>query len=129
MSRGRPAWGGPDKVRTAPADMAALRDVAARLADAPRRPARPPERVELDPDRVEQGLARLVLGLIETLRQLLERQAVRRVDSGRLSEEEVERLGQTLLKLEERMGELKQAFGLQDEDLGLPLGPLNDLLE
>jgi len=87
-----------------------------------------PRRVNADGERVERGLAQLVLTLIELLRQLLERQALRRVEGGTLSEEEVERLGETLMRLEARMEELKQEFGLRDEDLNLDLGPLGRLL-
>ena len=83
-----------------------------------------PERINADPDRVEQGLARLVLTLIELLRRVLEHQAVRRMDGHTLSDDEVERLGLALLKLSERMDELKATFGLTDEDLNIDLGPL-----
>jgi hypothetical protein len=85
-------------------------------------------RVKADPENVERGLAQLVLTLIELLRQLMERQAIRRVEAGGLSDEQVERLGQALLALEQRMGELKATFGLADEDLNLDLGPLGRLL-
>jgi hypothetical protein len=87
-----------------------------------------PQRINADPEGVERGLARLVLTLIELLRRLMERQAIRRIEAGSLSDEEVERLGQTFLKLEARMEELKQIFGLEDEDLNLNLGPLGDLM-
>jgi gas vesicle protein GvpK len=87
-----------------------------------------PSRVDVDPDGVEQGLARLVLTLVEFLRQLLERQAVRRMEGGSLSDEEVERVGLALMKLEEKLHELANAFGLQPADLNLSLGPLGDLL-
>ena len=83
-----------------------------------------PDRINADPERVEQGLARLVLTVIEVVRKVLEHQAVRRMDGGDLSEEEVERLGLTLLKLNDRMEQLKGAFGLTDEDLQIDLGPL-----
>ncbi len=86
------------------------------------------QRLNADPDGVEQGLAKLVLTLIELIRQLMERQAVRRIEAGSLSDEEIERLGQTFLKLASRMEELKQAFGLEDEELNLNLGPLGDLM-
>lgn len=86
-----------------------------------------PERINADPERVEQGLARLVLTVIELLRRVLEHQAVRRMDGGSLSDEQVERLGLALLKLNERMGELKETFGLSDDDLSIDLGPLGDL--
>jgi hypothetical protein len=86
-----------------------------------------PERINADPDKVEQGLARLVLTLIELLRRVLEHQAIRRMDGGSLSHEEIERLGLALLKLNERMDELKATFGLTDEDLNVDLGPLGRL--
>src|SRR3954453_22940034 len=83
-----------------------------------------PDRINADPERVEQGLARLVLTVIELLREVLEHQAVRRMDGGTLTEEEIERLGLALLKLNSRMDELKTIFGLTDEDLNIDLGPL-----
>jgi hypothetical protein len=86
-----------------------------------------PERIDADAEHVEQGLARLVLTLIEVLRKVLEHQAVRRMDGGSLSDEEVERLGLALLRLSERMDELKRRFGLDDEDLEIDLGPLGRL--
>ena len=86
-----------------------------------------PDRINADPDRVEQGLARLVLTVIELLREVLEHQAVRRMDGGTLTDEEVERLGLSLLKLNQRMDELKTIFGLTDEDLNIDLGPLGRL--
>jgi hypothetical protein len=86
-----------------------------------------PERINADPDKVEQGLARLVLTVIELLRRVLEHQAIRRMDGGSLSDEEIERLGLALLKLSERMDELKTTFGLSDEDLNIDLGPLGRL--
>jgi hypothetical protein len=86
-----------------------------------------PERINADPDKVEQGLARLVLTVIELLRRVLEHQAVRRMDGGTLTDEQIERLGLALLRLNERMGELKQTFGLTDDDLSIDLGPLGEL--
>lgn len=86
-----------------------------------------PDRINADPERVEQGLARLVLTVIELLREVLEHQAIRRMDGGTLTDEEVERLGMALLKLNDRMGELKAIFGLTDEDLNIDLGPLGRL--
>ncbi len=86
-----------------------------------------PDRINADPSKVEQGLARLALTLIELLRQVLEHQAIRRMDGGSLSDEEVERLGLALLKLSQRMDELKATFGLTDEDLNIDLGPLGRL--
>src|SRR3712207_2972487 len=87
-----------------------------------------PSRVNADPHNVERGLARLVLTLIELLRQLMERQAVRRMEGGSLTDDEVERLGQTFMRLEQRMEQLKRDFGLEDKDLNLDLGPLGKLL-
>jgi hypothetical protein len=87
-----------------------------------------PRRITADPETVERGLAQLVLTLVELLRQLMERQAVRRMEVGTLDDDQIERLGQTFLKLEERMTELKEHFGLADEDLNLDLGPLGSLL-
>jgi hypothetical protein len=85
-------------------------------------------RVNFDPEGPERGLAQLVLMLVEVLRQLMERQALRRIESGSLTEEEVERLSRTFLALAERMDELKEVFGLEDKDLNLDLGPLGTLL-
>src|SRR3954462_6628838 len=87
-----------------------------------------PRRVSADPETVEPGLAQLVLTLVELLRQLMERQALHRMERGTLTDEEVERLGETFMKLAERMDELKAEFGLRDEDLNLDLGPLGSLL-
>jgi len=85
-------------------------------------------RINADPEKLEKGLAQLVLTLIELLRQLMERQALRRIEGGTLTAEEVERLGRTFMALEQRMEELKEEFGLEDEDLNLHLGPLGDLM-
>jgi hypothetical protein len=87
-----------------------------------------PRRVNADPEHVEKGLAQLVLTLVELLRQLMERQALRRMEQGSLTDEQIERLGETFMKLEQRMDELKEHFGLEDRDLNLNLGPLGDLL-
>jgi uncharacterized protein YjiS (DUF1127 family) len=87
-----------------------------------------PRRVSADPEKVERGLAQLVLTLIELLRQLMERQALRRMDAGNLSDEQIERLGETFMRLAARMDDLKAEFGLRDEDLNLDLGPLGRLL-
>ncbi len=87
-----------------------------------------PTRVNADPQSPDQGLARLVLTLIDLLRQLMERQALRRVEAGSLTDDEIERLGDTFQKLDARLGELCVAFGLRREDLNLNLGPLGDLL-
>ena len=85
-------------------------------------------RIALKEDDVKNGLGKLVLTLIELLRELLERQAIRRMEGGSLTDAEVERLGSTFLRLSEEMERLKQEFGLEDEDLNIDLGPLGRLL-
>ncbi|GAA2080194.1 hypothetical protein GCM10009801_38340 [Streptomyces albiaxialis] len=85
-------------------------------------------RVEFDPDTLERDLASLILTVVELLRQLMERQALRRVDTGELTEEQEERIGMTLMLLEDRMTLLRTRFGLSPEDLNLDLGPLGPLL-
>jgi hypothetical protein len=87
-----------------------------------------PERVDVDPDSVEHGLAKLVLTLVEFLRQLLERQAVRRMEGGTLTDEEVERMGLALMRLEQKVHEMAQAFGLDPSELNIGLGPLGRLV-
>lgn len=87
-----------------------------------------PERVMVDPESVERGLAGLVLTIVELLRQLMERQALRRMEDGDLGDEQIERLGLTLMALEKRMDELRDHFGLSPDDLNIDLGPLGPLL-
>jgi hypothetical protein len=111
-----------DKLLAAPLDLDPFARDLRRLDDALS------GRIEADPENVERGLAQLVLTIVELLRQIVERQAIRRVEAGNLDEETVERLGRTLMALESRMDELKQTFGLSDEDLNLDLGPLGRLL-
>jgi hypothetical protein len=85
-------------------------------------------KLKLTPDNADSGLAKLVLTLVELIRKLVEKQAMRRVDGGTLTDEEIERLGETLWKLETKMEELKKHFGLTDRDLNINLGPLGDLM-
>jgi hypothetical protein len=85
-------------------------------------------RLRTDPDTVERDLVRLVLTIVELLRQLMERQALHRVDHGGLTEDQEERLGMTLMILHDRMNELCDRYGLTLEDLNLDLGPLGTLL-
>jgi len=85
-------------------------------------------RVSADPENVEKGLVQLVLTLVELLRQLMEKQAIRRMDAGGLSDDEIDQLGETLMLLDMRMTELREHFGLTPEDLNLDLGPLGKLL-
>ena len=83
-----------------------------------------PQRIAADAEVVENGLAKLVLSIIELVRRLLEKQALRRMDAGNLTDEEIERLGNALMKLEEKMAELKRTFGLSDDELNMKLGPV-----
>jgi hypothetical protein len=87
-----------------------------------------PDRVNVDPEGVEQGLAKLVLTLVEFLRQLLERQAIRRMDGGTLTDDEIERVGVALMRLEAKVRDIAEAFGLDPDDLNLGLGPIGKLL-
>ena len=95
--------------------------------DASATPA-PHNRINVDAEGVERGLVSLVLTLVELLRQLMERQAIRRVEHGDLTDDQVERIGTTLMLLEEKMAELREHFGLEPEDLNIDLGPLGPLL-
>lgn len=87
-----------------------------------------PHKLDIDGDRVRNGLAQLVLTLVKLLHELLERQAIRRMDSGSLNDEEIERLGLTLMQQAEELDRLREVFKLKDEDLNLNLGPLGRLL-
>ena len=91
-------------------------------------PERPRTRIDLQPGDLSQGMGKLVLTVVELLRQLLERQAQRRVESGELTDAEIERLGLTFLRLSEQMEAMKRALGLEGEELNLDLGPLGSLL-
>ena len=109
--------------------------LADKVLVAPRRTPEPPviadslpPRINADPESVEKGLVQLVLTVVELLRQLMERQALHRIDAGGLDDDQIERLDRTFMLLEERMEELKEHFGLGDEDLNLDLGPLGRLL-
>lgn len=83
---------------------------------------------DFDPDKAADGLARLVLTLVELIRQLLEREALRRMERGTLTPQETERLGQAFRLMEEKMQQMREAFHLQEEDLNLDLGPLGRLI-
>lgn len=86
-----------------------------------------PARWNADPEEVQRSVARLVLTLIEFLRQLFEKQAIRRMEQGTLTPEETEKLGVALMKLEETVRDLAGRFGLTPEELNLDLGPLGRL--
>lgn len=110
----------PDEVEAAVADLKRQLQQAA---------AGGQQRVDCTPETIEQGLAKLVLTLIELLRRLLERQAIRRMEGGTLTDEQVEEMGQALMKLEQKIHELSTSFGLKPEDLNLDLGPIGKLLD
>ena len=86
-------------------------------------------RIDCSPETIEKSLAKLVLSLIELLRQLLERQSIRRMEGGSLTEEQVEQMGEALMKLEGKIVELATHFNLTPADLNLDLGPLGRLVE
>lgn len=85
-------------------------------------------RLNLDPDELKNGLGQLVLTLIKLLHELMEKQAIRRMEAGALNEAQCERLGFTLMKQSEEIERLRCAFGLSPEDLNLDLGPLGKLI-
>jgi CRISPR/Cas system-associated endonuclease Cas1 len=85
-------------------------------------------RLVIDDDTIERDLVKLVLTVVELLRQLMERQALRRVDKGDLTEDQEERIGRTLMLLEDRMARLRERYRLSGQDLNLDLGPLGPLL-
>jgi hypothetical protein len=110
---------GDDGVADAVQHLAAeLREVAPSL----------PARLDATPEDIEAGVGQLVLTLVEFVRQVLEHQAVRRMEGGSLTEEETERLGVALMRLEERLEDIRDAFGLEPGDLNIDLGPLGRLL-
>ena len=94
---------------------------------APHRGAPGRGRLDLDPERLKNGLGQLVLTLVKLLHEVLERQALRRIDAGSLTEEQIERLGITLMGQAEEIDRLRREFGLEEEDLNLDLGPLGRL--
>jgi len=96
----------------------------ARVPPVPRRVGRS----DFDPAKVEHGIAKLALTLVELIRRLMEKQAIRKMEGGTLTEIQVERLGETFRRLETKMTELKRVFGLKDEELNLDLGPLGALM-
>jgi hypothetical protein len=100
-------------------------ELSAALAQGPLRPAK---RLELDPDRMKNGLGQLVLTLVKLLHELMEKQAIRRMESGSLGDDEIERLGAALMRQAEEIERLRVEFGLEEEDLDIDLGPIGRLL-
>lgn len=86
------------------------------------------QRVEANKNNPDQGLAKLVLTLVELLRRVMEHEALRRIDGGTLTDKEIEEMGETFLKLDNKMAEMREIFGLKPEDLNLDLGPLGNLM-
>lgn len=86
------------------------------------------ERINPTPDNADQGLAKLVLTLVELLRRVMEHEALRRIDGGTLTEQEIEQMGETFQKLDDKMKEMREIFGLNPEDLNIDLGPLGNLM-
>ena len=87
-----------------------------------------PPRWNADPEDVQRSVARLVLTLVEFVRQLMERQAIRRMEAGSLTPEETEDVGRALMRLEDTIRDIGKRFGLAPGDLNLDLGPLGRLL-
>jgi hypothetical protein len=89
---------------------------------------RTPRRLNLDHEKTKNGLAQLVLTVVKLLHELIEKQALHRIDGGGLTDEEIERLGFTLMRQSEEIAKISREFGLDDDDLNLDLGPLGKLL-
>jgi hypothetical protein len=87
-----------------------------------------PPRINLSQDNIKNGLGQLVLTLVKLLHELLERQGIRRIEAGSLTDEQIERLGLTLMKQAQEIDRLRREFGLEEEDLNIDLGPLGQLL-
>ena len=114
---------GGDVLRVGAEEIDSLREeIERRVADAA------PARWNADPEEVQRSVARLVLALVEFLRQLLERQAIRRMEAETLTPAEIEALGLSLMRLEETVHDMARRFGLDPEDLNLDLGPLGRLV-
>lgn len=120
MSAEHPRQISPEDVENAVADLKRQLDSLAGAGQ---------KRIDCTPENIEQGLARVVLGLVELLRKLLERQAIRRMEGGSLSETQIEEMGTALMRLEQKVHEIAATFGLRPEDLNLDLGPIGNLLD
>jgi hypothetical protein len=105
-----------------------IEELDALRAEIERRTAAEVPRWNADPEDVQRSVARLLLAITEFLRKLMEKQAIRRMEAGTLTDEEVEKLGLALMRLEETLHEIAARFGLAPEDLNLDLGPLGRLI-
>ncbi len=116
----------------APVESQALSDFAKIMQGGGPLPARSPAgqfpRINLDQDNIKNSLGQLVLTLVKLLHELLERQGIRRIEAGSLTDDQIERLGLTLMKQAQEIDRLRQEFGLEEEDLNIDLGPLGQLL-
>ena len=110
----------------APAELEEIEDLRASL-ERMTRDARPP-RWNANPDEVRRGVMKLVLTLVELIRQLLERQAIRRMEADTLTAQETEDVGLALMRLDETIRELAEQFDLDPDDLNLDLGPIGKLI-
>jgi hypothetical protein len=114
------------------AESPALSDFARIMQRGAILPARAPggqsPRINLDRDKARNSLGQLVLTLMKMVHELLERQAIRRIEAGSLTDEQIERLGLTLMQQAQEIDRLRQEFGLEKEDLNIDLGPLGQLL-
>jgi len=122
-----PAGGAAREAAASDTSRSGVRDVSETLTNGPQRASDAPDGPVRDVDRLERGLAQLVLTVVELLRKLMEKQALRRVEAGTLTEEQVDRLGLAFERLERQLGELKERLDLDDDDLTLRLGPLTGL--
>ena len=109
-------------------DFAQVMNIDNKKGQVPEQKAASRRKINLDADDVKNGLGQLVLTLVKLLHELMERQAIRRIDSGSLTDEEIERLGYTLMRQSEEIERLRMSFGLEEKDLNLDLGPLGRLL-
>jgi hypothetical protein len=105
-----------------------IEELDALRAEIERRTAAEAPRWNADPEDVQRSVARLLLAITEFLRKLMEKQAIRRMEAGTLTDDEVEKLGLALMRLEETLHEIAARFGLAPEDLNLDLGPLGRLI-
>jgi hypothetical protein len=105
-----------------------IEEIDALRAEIERQAAAAAPRWNADPEEVQKSVARLVLALVEFLRKLMEKQAIRRMEAGTLTDDEVENVGLALMKLEETLHDIAGRFGLAPDELNLDLGPLGRLI-
>jgi hypothetical protein len=120
-----------ERPRTRPKDALgpiAIQEIESLKAEVDRLAAMAPPRWNADPDEVRRSVLKLVLTLVEFIRQILERQAIRRMEAKTLTAEETESVGLALMRLEETVRDLSEQFGLRPEDLNLDLGPIGKLV-